>query len=80
VLHVHPVIIMLVLVLGSELAGFWGIILGPPLVVAAMGVINYFREIWGDATPKHEAEPEENEAEQPAIEEEEPGEKDAANS
>lgn len=45
-LHVHPVIIMMVLLVGSELAGLWGIILGPPLVGGAIEVIHYFRSVW----------------------------------
>ncbi len=31
---------------GSEVAGLWGIILGPPLVVAGKEVFQYFAEEW----------------------------------
>ncbi len=40
-LNLHPVMIISVLIVGSEVAGLWGIILGPPLVAAAREVFLY---------------------------------------
>ena len=45
-LHVHPIMIIFVLIAGSELAGLWGVILGPPLAVAAKEVYTYFLVEW----------------------------------
>lgn len=45
-LNVHPVLILVVIIVGSEVAGLWGIILGPPLVVAGKEVFHYFVEEW----------------------------------
>ena len=41
-LNLHPVMIITVLIVGSEVAGLWGIILGPPLAAAAREVFLYF--------------------------------------
>lgn len=60
-LHVHPVMIMVVLVLGSELAGLWGVVLGPPLVAAAKEVFMYFRDYWAHELPFQQALREEQE-------------------
>ncbi len=48
-LNVHPVMILVVIIVGSEVAGLWGIILGPPLVVAGKEVFQYFAEEWHPA-------------------------------
>lgn len=45
-LNVHPVMILVVIIVGSEVAGLWGIILGPPLVVAGKEVFQYFVQEW----------------------------------
>ena len=45
-LHVHPVLILVVIIVGSETAGLWGVILGPPLVAAGKEVFQYFAEEW----------------------------------
>ena len=45
-LHVHPIMIIFVLIAGSELAGLWGVVLGPPLAVAAKEVYTYFSVEW----------------------------------
>lgn len=45
-LNVHPLLILIVIIVGSEVAGLWGIILGPPLVVAGKEVFQYFAEEW----------------------------------
>ena len=58
VLHVHPILIIFVLIAGSELAGLWGVILGPPLAVAAKEVYTYFSVEWHsqEGRPLSEAE------------------------
>ncbi|MXY46533.1 MAG: AI-2E family transporter [Chloroflexi bacterium] len=45
-LNLHPVMVLAALLVGSELAGFWGIILGPPLAAAARSVLLYFLSVW----------------------------------
>ena len=45
-LGLHPVTIMVIIVIGSQLIGLWGIILGPPLVAGAKEVIRYFYAEW----------------------------------
>ena len=57
-LHVHPIMIIFALIAGSELAGLWGVVLGPPLAVAAKEVYTYFSVEWhsGEGRPLSEAE------------------------
>ena len=43
-LKVHPVVIMLALVVGSEFAGLYGLILGPPIVAVIKEVVYYLRK------------------------------------
>ena len=45
-LKLHPMAIMIIIVVGSQLFGLWGIILGPMLVAAARDVIKYFVQEW----------------------------------
>ena len=45
-LNLHPVMILAALLVGSEVAGLWGIILGPPLAAGARSVYLYFVEEW----------------------------------
>lgn len=45
-LNVHPIMIMVVLIVGSEVAGLWGVILGPPLAAASKEVFMYFLREW----------------------------------
>jgi len=44
---IHPVLIMAILVVSSEVAGLWGVVIGVPLTAAARDVFNYFYEQWG---------------------------------
>lgn len=57
-LHVHPIMIIFALIAGSELAGLWGVVLGPPLAVAAKEVYTYFSVEWHseEGRPLSEAE------------------------
>lgn len=59
-LHVHPVLILVVIIVGSEVAGLWGVILGPPLVVAGKEVFDYFVEEWSSTEITPLADPEVN--------------------
>ena len=45
-LYVKPIMIIFALIAGSELAGLWGVVLGPPLAVAAKEVYTYFSVEW----------------------------------
>lgn len=45
-LNLHPVMVLAALIVGSEVAGLWGIILGPPLAAAGRGVLLYFLSVW----------------------------------
>ena len=45
-LNLHPVMILAALLVGSEVAGLWGIILGPPLAAGARSVYLYFVDQW----------------------------------
>ena len=45
-LDLHPVMVLAALIVGSEIAGFWGIILGPPLAAAGREVLVYFLGVW----------------------------------
>ena len=52
-LNLHPVFVLAALIVGSEVAGLWGIILGPPLAAAGRGVLQYFLGVWNsDNTTK----------------------------
>lgn len=71
--RLNPAIIMATLVLASEIAGLWGVIVAVPLVAAARDVFVYFYNVWGadadDEPPATEAGPEPSEHE-PAPQEE----------
>ena len=45
-LNLHPVMVLAALIVGSEVAGLWGMILGPPLAAAGRGVLLYFLDVW----------------------------------
>ena len=45
-LNLHPVFVLAALIVGSEVAGLWGVILGPPLAAAGRGVLQYFLSVW----------------------------------
>ena len=62
--RLNPALIMATLVVASEIAGLWGVIVGVPLIAAARDVFVYFYKEWdnGDAevspVTEDEAEPE----------------------
>jgi predicted PurR-regulated permease PerM len=45
-LKLHPVMIMVIIVVGHQWAGLWGIIISPPLAAIAVEVVKYFRREW----------------------------------
>ena len=65
-LNLHPVMVLAALIVGSELAGLWGIILGPPLAAAGRSVLLYFLSVWRDEDSAGSAETAESEEAQPA--------------
>ena len=54
-LNIHPIVVMVVIVVGSQIAGLWGIIVGPPLAATAIAVVKYFRQEWDREMPPLEA-------------------------
>jgi predicted PurR-regulated permease PerM len=74
-LGLHPIVVLVVIVVGSQLMGLWGIILGPPLAAAAKEVIRYFYYEWnrpllytatGPLTPAPEPGPQDSASEETA--------------
>jgi predicted PurR-regulated permease PerM len=43
-LHIHPAIMILLLVFGAYIAGFWGLLLAGPLVATLVEIFKYIRE------------------------------------
>ena len=56
-LRLHPIFIMITLIIASEIAGLWGVLVGVPLVAAARDVFAYFYSEWS-GRGGHENEPE----------------------
>ena len=47
-LRLHPIFIMITLIIASDIAGLWGVLVGVPLVAAARNVFSYFYSEWSD--------------------------------
>ncbi|MYE54398.1 MAG: AI-2E family transporter [Chloroflexi bacterium] len=45
-LDIHPLVVLASLVIGSEFAGLWGFILGPPLAAILYRLHMYFLSVW----------------------------------
>ena len=43
-MKVHPILFLVSIMIGSEIAGLWGVILGPPVVAASKELLAYFRD------------------------------------
>jgi predicted PurR-regulated permease PerM len=43
-MQIHPAIVLVLLVLGSHIAGFWGLLLSVPLAALVVGLFNYIRD------------------------------------
>ena len=48
-LNLHPVAVILVITIGSQFFGLWGVILGPPLTALGRDIIVYFVQQWSAA-------------------------------
>ena len=72
-LNMHPIAVILVITVGSQYFGLWGVILGPPLVALAKDVIIYLVKQWNDppgvAEAVESADMEVISSESPAVEE-----------
>ena len=44
--NIHPALILVILVIASETAGLWGVIIGVPLTAATRDVFKYFYDDW----------------------------------
>ena len=49
-LKMHPIAVILVITIGSQYFGLWGVILGPPLVAMAKDIIVYLAGQWNPPT------------------------------
>ena len=49
-LKMHPIAVILVITIGSQYFGLWGVILGPPLVAMAKDVVVYLAGQWNSPT------------------------------
>ena len=47
-LNLHPIAVILVITIGSQFFGLWGVILGPPLTALGRDIIVYFCRQWGN--------------------------------
>ena len=47
-LRLHPIFIMATLVVASEIAGLWGVLVGVPLVAVSRDIFTYFYIEWSD--------------------------------
>ena len=56
-LNLHPIAVILVITIGSQYFGLWGVILGPPLVALGKDVIVYLVKEWNEAPVAAESEP-----------------------
>ena len=56
-LNMHPIAVILVITIGSQYFGLWGVILGPPLVALAKDVIIYLVKQWNEAPGREIEEP-----------------------
>ena len=68
-LNMHPIAVILVITVGSQYFGLWGVILGPPLVALAKDVIIYLVQQWNEApVAEADAEVAREEPDQPSAE------------
>ena len=68
-LRLHPIAVILVITIGSQYFGLWGVILGPPLVAMSRDIIVYLTNEW--RPPATLTDPEE------VLETDEPGNQDS---
>jgi predicted PurR-regulated permease PerM len=70
--NIHPAIIMVIIVVASEVAGLWGVIVAVPLAAAARDVFRYFYAEWTTVPPALAAQG--SSAEPPPVEPDAPSE------
>ena len=61
----HPAIIMLMLVVGSEAAGLWGVILSVPVAAVARDIFKYSYQEWTALAAVTEEQPADDQPEVP---------------
>ena len=44
-IKIHPLLILVSILIGSEIGGLWGVILGPPVAASAKDLIIYFSNV-----------------------------------
>jgi predicted PurR-regulated permease PerM len=54
---VHPAIVMVALMVGSETAGLWGVLLSVPVTAVGRDVFTYFHAEWSERDTPLESEP-----------------------
>ena len=50
-LKIHPVVMLLLMVVGTALAGVWALIFGAALASTILEVVKYFRQEWDRDMP-----------------------------
>ena len=69
-LNIHPVAVIVIIILGSHFLGFWGIILGPPLLSLSKDVVKYLAYEWNrPPETENSADTDDCNATEPAINE-----------
>lgn len=53
-LRLHPIFIMVTLIIASDIAGLWGVLIGVPLLAAARDVFAYFYAEWRNRSSSEE--------------------------
>ena len=53
-LRLHPIVIMITLIIASEIAGLWGVLVGVPIVAASRDVFAYFYTEWSDVADRED--------------------------
>ena len=64
-LNMHPIAVILIITVGSQYFGLWGVILGPPLVALAKDVIIYLVKQWNEVPNEVPGAADETAAEEP---------------
>ena len=63
-LKIHPVAVVIAIIVGSHFFGFWGIILGPPLLSLSKDIVKYLTHEWDEPPSEANATPETVESDQ----------------
>jgi predicted PurR-regulated permease PerM len=49
--HLHPALIILIIIVGGQVAGLWGVLVGVPLAAVSRNVYLYAYRRWGEGAP-----------------------------